>query len=594
LFLRGGLTAREASQTMLVGQNPPRIENTKGVRTGARQERRRAEGAAERPFLEGRGGLLRRGAQPPGRVPPAGQEVPCGKERRGMRAAVYVRVSTEDQARHGFSLAEQEEACRRRAAELGAAEVLVFRDEGASGASLDRPGLSALREAARAGRVDALICRDPDRLSRRLAHQILLTEEFEKAGVRLEFLDFTWQDTPEGRLFYSIRGAIAEYEREKIRERTMRGKIQKARQGGVPHKFQTYGYDYDPATEKITVNEAEASVVREIFRLFLEEDAGSSKIGRILNDAGIPAPRARWWTQVAVKRILANETYTGVWWYGKLDCRGGRVPGRKFPERPREEWLPVNVPAIIPRETWERAQEKLAEARRLWAGRPKERYLLSGLVACRDCGGRMHGSKFNVWGRRERHYTCRINSAGRRSGCPGHRRVRADKLEKAVWEIVVECLRDPEALAREMMDLQEGGGAEEELRRVEAALKAVEKGRESVLDALAAGLFELDARTKARLADLKRRKERLEARRRELEALLRGAGSAAARLEELRALAREALGRLDELSFEEKRTLIRSVVKEVAVEGRGESMRVTVRLQVPAPELAIIPAGIRD
>ena len=154
-----------------------------------------------------------------------------------MRAAVYARVSTEEQAQHGYSLAEQKDSCKQRAKELGATEILEFADEGISGATLDRPGLEGLRDSIKEGIIDLIVLRDPDRLSRKLAHQLILTEEFEKAGVRLEFLDFTWQDSPEGKLFYNLKGAVAEYEREKIKERMIRGKNQKARQGGIPTNF---------------------------------------------------------------------------------------------------------------------------------------------------------------------------------------------------------------------------------------------------------------------------------------------------------------------------------------------------------------------
>jgi DNA invertase Pin-like site-specific DNA recombinase len=181
-----------------------------------------------------------------------------------LRAAIYVRVSTEEQAVHGYSLAEQREACSQRAAELGAVEILLFADEGASGATLDRPGLDALREAVRMGTVNTLVLRDPDRLSRRLAHQLYLSEEFEKAGVQLEFLDFEWKTTPEGRLFYAIKGAIAEYEREKIRERVTRGKLQKARQGGIPVNFDVYGYRYDTETGEVSLYDEEAIFLRRL------------------------------------------------------------------------------------------------------------------------------------------------------------------------------------------------------------------------------------------------------------------------------------------------------------------------------------------
>ena len=489
-----------------------------------------------------------------------------------MRAAVYVRVSTEDQARHGYSLAEQEETCRRRAAELGAAEVLLYRDEGVSGASLDRPGLAGLREAARAGRVDVLVCRDPDRLSRRLAHQLLLTEEFEKAGVRLEFLDFAWQESPEGRLFYSIRGAIAEYEREKIRDRMARGKLQKARQGGIPVGFYAYGYRYDPETERVEVLEDEAVWVRRMFEWFVSEDVGVLGVANRLTDAGAPTRKGKpFWRRQTVRQILANPVYKGEWRYRDLT---------------------VPVPAIVDAALWERAQDKLKEARRLWAGKGRKQYLLSGILTCADCGNPMVGTYTKWWGRKERRYTCRqARGVARNLGCRPAKSVPAGPVERAVWEQVKAALSDPDALAREAA--ARSPQAEElrrEMGRVEKLLADAEKGREAVLDALAAGLVELDARTKARLAELKRRKERLEVRKRELEALLRGAEGAAARLDELRALAAEVLGRLDELSFEEKRALVRAVVAQVTVGGRGvrgaaglRTLSVTVALWVPEP-----------
>ena len=85
-----------------------------------------------------------------------------------MRIATYVRVSTDEQVQHGFSLAEQREACRNRAMSLGAASVVEFADEGVSGSILERPGIIALRDAVKNNQVDMIVVRDPDRLSRKL------------------------------------------------------------------------------------------------------------------------------------------------------------------------------------------------------------------------------------------------------------------------------------------------------------------------------------------------------------------------------------------------------------------------------------------
>lgn len=497
-----------------------------------------------------------------------------------MRAAIYIRVSTEEQVLRGYSLAEQREACRNRAMELGAKAVLEFADEGHSGATLDRPGLQELRDAVRRGDMDCVVIRDPDRLSRRLAHQLLLTEEFERAGVKLEFIDFTWQDTPEGRLFYSIRGAIAEYEREKMRDRMARGKIQKAKQGGIPHRFRVYGYDYDPAAGKVSVNEAEAAVVRQVFAWFITEDIGANGIAGRLNAQGVPTKAGRVWHQRVVTGMLSNSVYTGTWHFNRRDCRGGRAArkGSDFPLKPRAEWVAVPVPAVIDRETFDRAQEKLAEMRRLYAGRPRHRYLLSGLVTC-DCGRPMHGERSNVWGKRYRTYTCKIKVAGRKSGCG--RRVRADQLEAEVWAAVAACLRDPEALAREMESLQGDGATREEAAQVERALARIEKGRAAVLDALAAGVIDLDGDTKARLADMKRQRDRLLARKKELDAAATSARAARARAGDLRRLAGAVLQRLDFLTEDERRDVVRAVVRRVTVQGKGRDRAALVHMNVP-------------
>ena len=124
-----------------------------------------------------------------------------------MRVAIYRRVSSEEQALHGFSLEAQREACINKAKEIGATSILEFADEGETGKTLDRPGLESLRQAIADGLIDCVVILDPDRFSRKLSHQLLLTEEFEKAGVELVFVNFEWQDSPEGGcLLYTGRG----------------------------------------------------------------------------------------------------------------------------------------------------------------------------------------------------------------------------------------------------------------------------------------------------------------------------------------------------------------------------------------------------
>ncbi|GAI90011.1 unnamed protein product [marine sediment metagenome] len=108
-----------------------------------------------------------------------------------MRAAPYARVSTDKQAEK-YGIPSQIEELGKRCLERGWTIVLdgdkeAFIDDGYSGVELDRPALNRLRQAAREGRVDVVLAYDPDRLSRKLYHQMILAEEFEKQGIKLEF-----------------------------------------------------------------------------------------------------------------------------------------------------------------------------------------------------------------------------------------------------------------------------------------------------------------------------------------------------------------------------------------------------------------------
>jgi site-specific DNA recombinase len=510
-----------------------------------------------------------------------------------LRAAIYIRVSTEEQAVHGFSLAEQKKACSERAAELGAVEVIQFADEGVSGAALDRPGLTALREAVNSGMVNILIIRDPDRLSRKLSHQLFLSEEFEKAGVQLEFLDFEWKTTPEGRLFYSIKGAIAEYEREKIRERVTRGKLQKARQGGIPVNFDVYGYRYNPITEKVSLDEEEAAVVRKMFQWFISEDIGISRIASRLNEMQIPTRRrAGQWHRQVVRQVLTNPVFKGEWKYGKKDWHTG-LP------RPPESVITIPVPAIIDQTTWEMTQDKMQSIRRFSSKKGKRKYLLTGLLTCADCGNTMGGSYVRWWGKAARRYTCqRSGNASSNQGCSPLKAILAEPLEGAVWSQVKVLLWDPAAVAREMaVKLPGGSDFQQEVESINRRLGKLEKGRMAIVDGLAMGLLELNEKTEASLADLKRSQERLNDRKRELEALLAGAGNLSTEMNELYEKAVSLLTRIDDLEFEDKRTLIRTLVSQITVAGRHKKGKASKSLDGVAVSLFIkgekpVPANI--
>ena len=143
--------------------------------------------------------------------------------RTTLRAAIYARVSSEQQAKNS-TIASQLDALRGRLEQDGLAldPELSFVDEGYSGGSLLRPALERLRDQAAAGALDRLYVLAPDRLARRYAYQVLLVDELRRCGLEIVFLDHPPGRTPEEELLLQVQGMVAEYERAKILERSRR------------------------------------------------------------------------------------------------------------------------------------------------------------------------------------------------------------------------------------------------------------------------------------------------------------------------------------------------------------------------------------
>jgi site-specific DNA recombinase len=159
------------------------------------------------------------------------------------RAILYARVSTDEQARSGFSLAQQLEALREYAAREGYDVLEEITDPGQSGASLERPGMDRVRDLVAAGGVSVVLAQDRDRFAREPAYQYLMREEFALRGCVLRSLNDRGGDSPEGQLADGILDQIARFERLKTAERTRRGKLQRAREGKiVPTRNVTYGF----------------------------------------------------------------------------------------------------------------------------------------------------------------------------------------------------------------------------------------------------------------------------------------------------------------------------------------------------------------
>ena len=280
-----------------------------------------------------------------------------------MRVAIYARVSTQRQAQ---AQTIDQQISRLRAHVEAQGWMLepehIYVDEGYSGAKLNRPGLDSLRDRAALAEFDAALITEPDRLARNYVHQMLVIEELESLGIRVEFLDHPMSDDPHDRLLLQIRGAVAEYERALITDRMRRGRLAKYRAGKLlPWGRPPYGYRVDPDHPRdpdgVRLDEAEAAIVTQMFDWYLEPGTTLYGIAKRLSDLGVPSPMGKpRWNVSTVRSILRNHAYTGVAFANRLRVvpskrrRSALEPvgkGESAVERPKEDWIPIPVPSVV-------------------------------------------------------------------------------------------------------------------------------------------------------------------------------------------------------------------------------------------------------
>ncbi|MBI2062031.1 MAG: recombinase family protein [Nitrospirae bacterium] len=327
-------------------------------------------------------------------------------------AAIYARVST-DRQEDEATMESQLDALHRYASEH------EYRVDGSreytdvfTGSRLDRPGLERLRDDVYEGKLEAILAYAPDRLARQFPYQVILLEEFRRAGVEIVFLNRTYSDRSEDQMLLQIQGVFSEYERKLIAERTRRGRIYLARQGRITSGRAPYGYRTWKRAEGggglLKVYEPEAEVAREIYRWLVEEELSLGRIAHRLTERAVPTQEGKTrWHVSGLTGMVKNSVYKGLRYYNVLttvdtpparprgaqsfkDLRPGIARSRR--KRPPAEWIPVPAPALVSEEIWEKAQKQI-EKNRTWnpGHATPGRYLLKSLLVCGACGRRMHG-----------------------------------------------------------------------------------------------------------------------------------------------------------------------------------------------------------
>jgi site-specific DNA recombinase len=454
-----------------------------------------------------------------------------------------------------------------------------YLDDGYTGEILARPGLDRLRDDARTSRFAAVYIHSPDRLARKYAYQVLVVEELRKRGVQVVFLNRALSDTPEDNLLLGVQGLIAEYEKTKILERTRRGKLQKARGGTVVGGIPPYGYTY-VRTEgerygRYVIHETEAATVRLIFELY--ECTGSVRqVARDLTERQIRPRQGIRWGGSSLHRILRNETYCGTTYYNKH--RSVEVPGssQKYRRRlnagrqlrPRDEWVPITVPALMDRAQFARAQERLRQNHHPPVQRDVT-YLLAGLVRCASCGAAFTREICKGY----RYYRC--NNRHRRFPLPrtcDARMIAKERLDAAVWQRIVDAIQRPDLLAEHVRRLHGGlhNTADATRQRIAALTNRLDQlkvQQQRLLDLYTQADLDRDA-LQAKSRDLAGRRAALQDELHGEEQALAGVIRHAAQPEAVARFCEVARHRLQNLDEAGKAEFVRRLVREVRLDSR--------------------------
>ena len=349
------------------------------------------------------------------------------------RCGIYIRVSTEMQVERN-SLTTQESQLTSYAELHGWTVAKLFTDAGLSAKDTRRPALQQMLKWAAEGKLDVVLVSKVDRISRNLMDLLNLIDDLKGWGVDFVSASQSFDSsTPMGMLILNVLGSFAQFEREMIGQRVRENMRERAKSGKWGGGRVPLGYRYNAETKLLEVVPDEAETVQMIFAEFLRCRSLYRTI-RALNAAGRLTRQGNPWASTSIRRTLTNPAYTGTLCYAKRGHHGSRLVSQD-----EDDWVIVENAweAIIEKSDFDEVQAELSdEKRRAWC--EKSTYLLTGLVRCGRCGGRMNG-----WTERDKrgkpkysYYRCTTRTQKGNAVCQGLS-CRRHELEGAVVEHVI-------------------------------------------------------------------------------------------------------------------------------------------------------------
>jgi len=521
------------------------------------------------------------------------------------RAAYYARESP-SLRENELTIESQVEAVKQKIIENGDTEFKGFEDNGWAGDLLARPALDELRDAAKQGDFEILYIFDRSRLARKYWLQEMVMDELESLGIEVSFLQEPKIENDEDRVLQGMKGLFAEYERVKITERTRRGRLHRAKKGLVVGHEALYGYKYvRPNLEEddrwFEIYEPEAKVVRLIFKWLAYDHLTLRGLIKRLYEHKIPSRDGNpIWASSTLARLVRCEAYYGNFHYNKTlgliprnpikTVANGQYKRMKKTSRvmkPREEWIPIKIPAIIDETTFNLAQEQLKRNTAIAHRELKYEYLLRGLINC-ECGNNYAG---NGQQRGHLYYRCtnRLKKFPLKKDCHNGS-INAEKLEKKVWAGVVGIYSNKERLydiAKNYFQSQQQPviNTKSNIEALDKELEQISKEEAKWMDAFGQNVISI-TQLDLRLKGLKEKEKKLLEEKEKTEKAANLVYEMPSK-EDLVKISKIGARVLPKMLFDKKEAFLHQILNEIII-SRG---RATVRGIISPPNPAILEAN---
>lgn len=365
-----------------------------------------------------------------------------------MNIAAYCRVST-DKSDQLNSLEAQKGFFAEFAEKNGHNLVRVYADEGISGTKVkNRHEFQQLMKDARHGMFEMVVVKDISRFARNTVDFLQSIRTLKELNIETVFLTANQKVLGNSEFVLTIFAALAQEESANTSKRIKFGKRINAERGRVPN--QVYGYDKTIGElYSLTINEREADIVKEIYRLYLNEGYGALKIASILNNRNLRTKRGNVWSQNAICRILTNPIYIGKVVNGKEEVRDFLTGERETKDE--SEWLVSEHPEmrIISDEDFSMAQKILADrhdAFNIKHERQSNRHLFSTLIRCSECGYSFRRSVY----RGDIRWVCSGRNSYGTGSCPNKTIIHEDELKDALKEYFTGIIANKAEFAKDV------------------------------------------------------------------------------------------------------------------------------------------------